>query len=292
MTHENRKHNRGFTLIELLTVVSIIALLMGILLPSLNKARQQARRLKAQAQVDAVTKGVEMWRIDNRDQYPTSEPDDDPLGPASGPRLYGAHWLARAMVGHDMDGFLPGSIPETGDLPGNATSRTGTYIDPAFNIARDNDAVAFRVPLAATYQTSQLLLLDDYGYPLVYFRARTGGIASNKYLTLNDRSQGPAFYYRNDNEPFLAWDFADTGETHKLETVRPDDIDPTLPAATLQTNIHNASDSFGYYIHNHNVGETAGRLRPYNDDKFIIIGAGYDGLYGTRDDVKNFKVGL
>ena len=52
---------RGFTLIELLVVISVIALLVGVLLPSLNKAREQARRTKCLTNLRGIGVGVSLY---------------------------------------------------------------------------------------------------------------------------------------------------------------------------------------------------------------------------------------
>jgi prepilin-type N-terminal cleavage/methylation domain-containing protein len=42
---------KGFTLIELLVVIAIIALLMVILIPSLNRVKKQAKSVSCQGQI-------------------------------------------------------------------------------------------------------------------------------------------------------------------------------------------------------------------------------------------------
>lgn len=64
------KSRKGFTLIELLVVIAIIALLIGILLPALGKARASARQLKDQTQVRGIVQAMALWAQNNSDQYP------------------------------------------------------------------------------------------------------------------------------------------------------------------------------------------------------------------------------
>jgi prepilin-type N-terminal cleavage/methylation domain-containing protein len=62
---------KGFTLIELLVVIAIIALLIGLLLPALAKARANAASLKDKTQITQIHKAALTFAADNKGRLPT-----------------------------------------------------------------------------------------------------------------------------------------------------------------------------------------------------------------------------
>ena len=60
-----KEKSKGFTLIELLVVISIIALLLSILLPSLQKAKEQGRSLVCQSNLKQIGFAALLWAEDH-----------------------------------------------------------------------------------------------------------------------------------------------------------------------------------------------------------------------------------
>jgi prepilin-type N-terminal cleavage/methylation domain-containing protein/prepilin-type processing-associated H-X9-DG protein len=71
----------AFTLVELLVVISVLAILISILLPSFRRARDQSKRVACGANLHEIGHGLNMYLIDSNDFLPVVEylpsiPDD------------------------------------------------------------------------------------------------------------------------------------------------------------------------------------------------------------------------
>ncbi len=194
--HSTRtKH--GFTLVELLTVIAIIALLIGILMPALQSARNQAKNVKTRAIQKAISDGLEMFRGNNErdfretNGYPPSAAVEDKWSPdVSGEeRIFGAHWLPFYLMGLDFNGYISKrdvpkdllSDPDTNypkwykvDAYNNEPlPRQDLYIDPqGIDIVKTEELPGTN-DTGTGYQhaMSMPVIVDPFGYPILYYAA-------------------------------------------------------------------------------------------------------------------------
>jgi prepilin-type N-terminal cleavage/methylation domain-containing protein/prepilin-type processing-associated H-X9-DG protein len=93
---------QAFTLIELLVVIAIIAILMAVLMPALNRVREQGQRAVCLSQLKGLMLSWTMYADDNGDRIVNGEAYWDPTGPPAAPvPASGPHNGERYWVGND-----------------------------------------------------------------------------------------------------------------------------------------------------------------------------------------------
>ncbi len=95
------------TVIEILVVVSIIALLVGLLLPAVHTVQKMAKETKQKAQFTSIELGLAAFKSDYGDYPPSSWQNPNAAGGRTD--YCGAQKLAEALLGWDLLGFHPDS---------------------------------------------------------------------------------------------------------------------------------------------------------------------------------------
>jgi len=109
--------SKGFTLIELLVVIAIIAILMAVLMPALNRAREQGKRAACLSNLKQLQLAWITYADDNDDKVVNGEAEMGTAGITTTP-MSGRHAREKWWVGTDChSGYMTGEkLPEATQL--------------------------------------------------------------------------------------------------------------------------------------------------------------------------------
>ncbi|MBN1795854.1 MAG: hypothetical protein JW804_04210 [Sedimentisphaerales bacterium] len=304
------RKEKAFTIVELLTVMSVIIILIGLLVPALNEVRRYAQDVKQNAQLHSINIALELYEKEF-EEYPPSSRYDGDGNPGS--EYCGALKLAEAMVGQDLLGFHPDSLfradfesdngleqyyvmakNDPADTPENRRSRKPAYLPLEQAGAVKLEELYGAGNAVPPYEDHFLVLTDvytrrmmgpegtRYGMPILYYKANPAGEINpnedNNY-TLNESRI--YFYDYEDNDELVKlgvpWDTTASNMKHYMASDNTS-ADAFPGMGTLE--------DFYWRINNDDIKIQDGR--PYRSDSYILLSAGSDGLYGTRDDIYNF----
>jgi prepilin-type N-terminal cleavage/methylation domain-containing protein len=313
---------KAFTIVELLTSIAIIAILIGLLLPSLTKIRRSAKEAAQKVQFAAIDTALEAFRQDYGDYPPSGKLEG---ADSTGINVYcGAQKLTEALLGWDLQGFDPNTAWRRDGLdafngggsydPPNPINRTrirpdgqfetlferkGPYLEvaktPVFRLGES--AVGAKDGLYS-YNNSALILFDKTKANWVICDVFGVKRIKDTYGKIVNAGTPILYYKANTNFKMLT---CPNNEAQAANSIYNSfDNSPLLALRMLpdETTIHKLSPppsnfcDINYKIVDQKIPSWVANgvncYWPNRPDSYILISAEADHKFGTGDDILNF----